>query len=106
MDAVNMASLASGRWTRTERVRLSAICGVIGLLHLLGVALYLHAQGNVAAAGGLAGARGSESCALAEIVEEDPACGCGCHTVGCGYGRRKFQQFRFAPIGESEYLSA
>ena len=56
MDAVNMASLAGGRWTRTERVRLSAICGVVGLLHLLGVALYLHAQGNVAAAGGLAGA--------------------------------------------------
>ena len=56
MDALSPAALSSGRWTRIERMRLSAICGVVGLLHLLGVALYLHARGDVAAAGGLAGA--------------------------------------------------
>lgn len=48
--------LTSGRWTRQERVRLSAIVGVVGLLHLAGVVLYLTAQGSAAAAGGLAGA--------------------------------------------------
>lgn len=60
MDAVNVPSslpqLAAGRWTRTERVRLSGICGVVVLLHLVGVALYLHASGDLTAAGGLAGA--------------------------------------------------
>lgn len=55
-DALNPATLAAGRWTRTERVRLSAIVSVVALLHLLGVALYLHARGDTAAAGGLAGA--------------------------------------------------
>jgi high-affinity nickel-transport protein len=37
-------------------VRLSVVVGVVALLHLVGTALYLHAQGDVAAAGGLAGA--------------------------------------------------
>jgi high-affinity nickel-transport protein len=48
--------LAVGRWTGPERMRLSAIVGVVALLHLMGIALYLHARGDAAAAGGLAGA--------------------------------------------------
>jgi high-affinity nickel-transport protein len=55
-QALTPQALAVGRWTRTERMRLSAILGVVALLHLMGIALYLHARGNVTAAGGLAGA--------------------------------------------------
>ena len=47
---------AFGPWTRSERFRLSVVCSVVVLLHLLGVVLYLNARGDVAAAGSLAGA--------------------------------------------------
>jgi high-affinity nickel-transport protein len=45
----------SGRWTRSERARLSGILGVIALLHVAGLSLYLAHRGDAAAAGGLAG---------------------------------------------------
>jgi len=45
----------SGRWTRSERVRLSGMLGFIAMLHIAGIALYLAHRGDAAAAGGLAG---------------------------------------------------
>jgi nickel/cobalt transporter (NiCoT) family protein len=53
---VTAPALTAGRWTRDERLRLSAILGVIVLLHLFGIALYLQSSGDPTAAGGLAGA--------------------------------------------------
>jgi high-affinity nickel-transport protein len=53
---VTAPALTAGKWTRDERVRLSAILGIVALLHLLGIALYLQSTGDATAAGGLAGA--------------------------------------------------
>jgi nickel/cobalt transporter (NiCoT) family protein len=53
---VTTPAFTAGKWTRDERLRLSAILGVIALLHLFGIALYLQSSGDAAAAGGLAGA--------------------------------------------------
>ncbi len=47
---------AAGRWTRDEKVRLTGLLGVVALIHLLGIAMYLQARGDAAAAGALAGA--------------------------------------------------
>ncbi|OLB73633.1 MAG: nickel transporter [Actinobacteria bacterium 13_2_20CM_2_71_6] len=46
----------SGRWTRTERVRLSGIVGVVLALNVAGWSLYLYYTSNLAAAGSFAGA--------------------------------------------------
>jgi len=53
--SVSQTTELSGRWTRSERVRLSGILGVIAMLHVAGMALYLAHRGDPAAAGGLAG---------------------------------------------------
>ena len=53
--SMSQASELSGRWTRSERARLSGILGVIAMLHVSGIALYLAHRGDAAAAGGLAG---------------------------------------------------
>lgn len=48
--------LETGAWTRTEAVRLAAVLGTIAALHLAGISLYLVYAGDIATAGGLAGA--------------------------------------------------
>jgi high-affinity nickel-transport protein len=53
--SMSQAGELSGRWTRSERARLSGILGVIAMLHVSGIALYLAHRGDAAAAGGLAG---------------------------------------------------
>ncbi|HET7399636.1 MAG TPA: HoxN/HupN/NixA family nickel/cobalt transporter [Intrasporangium sp.] len=55
-DAVSERAVAAGRWTPAERVRLTAILGVVTALHVAGVSLYLAYQGDIAGAGGVAGA--------------------------------------------------
>ena len=45
LDHVSHADVLSGRWTRSERVRLSGILGVIVLLHVAGVAQQAYALG-------------------------------------------------------------
>lgn len=52
---ISQAGELSGRWTRSERVRLSGILGIIAMLHVAGIVLYLANRGDAAAAGGLAG---------------------------------------------------
>ena len=52
---ISQAVELSGRWTRSERVRLSGILGIIAMLYVAGIVLYLAHRGDAAAAGGLAG---------------------------------------------------
>jgi high-affinity nickel-transport protein len=47
---------ATGRWTRAERARLSAIIGTIAVLHVVGWSLYLYYARHLAAATSFAGA--------------------------------------------------
>ena len=56
MSAITSTAAGYGRWTRAERLRLSAILTAIGLLHVLGWTLYLTYSGRPGAAGGFAGA--------------------------------------------------
>jgi len=49
-------SIAIGRWTRAERLRLSAIVGVIAVLHVLGWTMYFYYTHHLAAATSFAGA--------------------------------------------------
>jgi high-affinity nickel-transport protein len=49
-------TLGAGRWTRGERVRIGGIVAVLGVLHVLGWALYLYYSHHLAAAGAFAGA--------------------------------------------------
>ncbi len=48
--------LVTGRWTRSERLRLTAILGTVAALHVSGITLYLAYQGDITGAGGVAGA--------------------------------------------------
>jgi high-affinity nickel-transport protein len=51
-----LAPALGGRWTRSERIRLSAIVGVVGLLHVVGWSLYLWSNNQLVQAGSFAGA--------------------------------------------------
>src|ERR1700712_2840270 len=53
---VSLADVTGGRWTRSERIRLGAIVGVVGLLHVLGWSLYLWSNDHVVEASSFAGA--------------------------------------------------
>src|SRR6266699_1159678 len=53
---VSGGSIAIGRWTRAERLRLSAIVGVIAVLHVLGWTMYSYYAHHLAAATSFAGA--------------------------------------------------
>jgi high-affinity nickel-transport protein len=53
---VSGGSIAIGRWTRAERLRLSAIVGVIAMMHVLGWAMYFYYTHHLAAATSFAGA--------------------------------------------------
>ncbi len=53
---VSGGSIAIGRWTRAERLRLSAIVGVIAVLHVLGWTMYFYYTHHLAAATSFAGA--------------------------------------------------
>ncbi|MQA02564.1 MAG: HoxN/HupN/NixA family nickel/cobalt transporter [Streptosporangiales bacterium] len=48
--------VASGRWTRAERLRLSGMIGVIAGIHVVGWSMYLYYANNLAAATSFAGA--------------------------------------------------
>jgi len=54
--ALSGETVAFGRWTRAERVRLSGIVGVIALMHVAGWSLYFYYTRNLAAATAFAGA--------------------------------------------------
>jgi HoxN/HupN/NixA family high-affinity nickel-transporter len=49
-------TLSAGRWTRDERLRIGGIVAVLGVLHVLGWALYLYYSHHLVAAGAFAGA--------------------------------------------------
>ncbi len=53
---MSATTVASGAWTAAERARLGGILGVIALLHVAGIAVYLHYHGQATAAGTFAGA--------------------------------------------------
>lgn len=53
---VTTEAVSFGAWTRAERLRLSGILTAIGVLHVLGWAVYLTYSGRVGAASGFAGA--------------------------------------------------
>ncbi len=51
-----LAPTLTGRWTRSERLRLGGIIGVVALLHVVGWSLYLYATNHLVEAGTFAGA--------------------------------------------------
>jgi high-affinity nickel-transport protein len=53
---MSISTIAAGPWTAAERVRLGGIVGVVALLHVVGIAVYLHYHGQSASAGAFAGA--------------------------------------------------
>jgi nickel/cobalt transporter (NiCoT) family protein len=50
------STIAAGPWTAAERMRLGGIVGVVAVLHVVGIAVYLHYHGQSASAGAFAGA--------------------------------------------------
>jgi nickel/cobalt transporter (NiCoT) family protein len=53
---MSASTTAAGPWTAAERMRLGGIVGVVALLHVVGIAVYLHYHADPAAAGAYAGA--------------------------------------------------
>ncbi|MFD2416511.1 HoxN/HupN/NixA family nickel/cobalt transporter [Amycolatopsis pigmentata] len=51
-----LTTVTAGRWTRTERVRIAGIAGVVAALHIIGWSLYLGYANGPAGAGAFAGA--------------------------------------------------
>ena len=51
-----LAPALSGRWTRSERIRLGAIVGAIAVLHVVGWSLYLYSTHRLTEASAFAGA--------------------------------------------------
>ncbi len=53
---MSAVTVAPGRWTRAERVRISAIIAVIAVMHVVGWALYFYYSHSLSAATAFAGA--------------------------------------------------